>query len=511
MNSHASCPARRIYRTHEIRLAEQATAAPPDTPSLMERAGLAAAGLAQRLLGNGTSVLVLAGPGNNGGDALVAARHLKRMWFKVTVVFTGDPEKLPPDAAKALQAWLEAGGELLAEIPAGGKWDLVVDGLFGIGLARELDDRSLELVNRVNRMNLPVLALDIPSGLDSDSGRPLGAAVRAAHTLTFIGLKPGLLTADGPDYCGKIHLDLLGIPRELLPEARGQLLARDELAAFLKPRPLNCHKGMLGSVGILGGAPGMAGAALLAGRAALKLGAGRVYLGLLAEPALAADLQQPELMLRPPEQLFGAELSCLVAGPGLGQSEEALHWLERALYVKPSLVLDADALNLIAAHDSLRELLSKRKGSAVLTPHPAEAARLLGTTAADIQRDRVSAALALTARFGSPVVLKGTGSVCALPDGGWFINPTGNPGLSSAGTGDVLAGIVGALAAQGVPPEQALLLAVHLHGAAADELVAEDTGPIGLTASEVTDKARELLNRWVYPEKPATNDTNEHE
>jgi hydroxyethylthiazole kinase-like uncharacterized protein yjeF len=445
-------------------------------------------------------VLVIAGPGNNGGDALVAARHLKSWWFKVSVVFAGEAARLPADADYAMQAWREAGGELLAAIPAEGKWDMVIDGLFGIGLARELSGRYLELVREINRMNLPVLALDVPSGLDADAGQTFRAAVRASHTLTFIALKPGLLTAYGPDYCGEIHLDTLGIDPAALLQPTGWLLEKSEVAAALKPRPRNSHKGMLGSVGILGGAPSMCGAALLAGRAALKLGAGRVYAALLADAAPAVDTGQPELMLCSPEKLFHLDhLSCLAIGPGLGQSPQAVQWLRQALETELPLVLDADALNLLSLHDDLRELTKNRKGGTILTPHSAEAARLLSGTTHDIQQERVHSATLIARRLNSLVVLKGAGSICATPKGEWFINPTGNPGMSSAGMGDVLSGMIAALIAQRLTPQSALLLAVYLHGAAADEMVNQGIGPIGLTASEVTDAARMLLNRWIYP------------
>lgn len=488
-----------IYFSHEIRQLEQ-IALNSGAADLMERAGLATAILARELLAGKTSVLVIAGPGNNGGDALVAARHLKAGWLKVTVVFTGEAAKLPADAANALRAWREAGGELLDTIPANGKWDLVIDGLFGIGLARELSGRHLELVQEINRLNLPVLALDVPSGLDADAGQTFRAAVRASHTLSFIALKPGLLTAYGPDYCGEIHVDTLGIDPATLLQPSGWLLEKNEVAAALQPRPRNSHKGLLGSVGILGGAPAMCGAALLAGRAALKLGAGRVYVALLADAAPAVDMSQPELMLCTPEKLFQLDhLSCLAVGPGLGQSPQAIQWLRQALETELPLVLDADALNLLATHNDLQELTKNRKGGTILTPHPAEAARLLSNTTHGIQQERVTSAVKLAKRFNSLVVLKGAGSVCATPKGEWFINLTGNPGMSSAGMGDVLSGMVAALIAQRLTPQSALLLAVYLHGAAADDLVEQGIGPIGLTASEVTEAARTLLNRWIYP------------
>ncbi|PIY98411.1 MAG: bifunctional ADP-dependent NAD(P)H-hydrate dehydratase/NAD(P)H-hydrate epimerase [Hydrogenophilales bacterium CG_4_10_14_0_8_um_filter_62_70] len=487
-----------IFFTHEIRQLEQ-IALNNGVADLMERAGLAAAKLVRELLDGKTSVLVIAGPGNNGGDALVAARHLKTGWFKVTVVFVGEAARLPTDAANAMQAWREAGGELLDAIPADGKWDMVIDGLFGIGLARELSGRYLELVREINRMNLPVLALDVPSGLDADAGQTFLAAVRASHTLSFIARKPGLFTAYGPDYCGQIHVNTLGLDAPTLLQPTGWLLEKNEVATALKPRPRNSHKGLLGSVGILGGASTMCGAALLAGRAALKLGAGRVYTALLADAAPAVDMGQPELMLCSPEKLFQLDhLSCLAVGPGLGQSPQAVQWLRQALETELPLVLDADALNLLSVHDDLRELTKSRKGGTILTPHPAEAARLLSSTTHDIQQERVHSATLIAQRLNSLVVLKGAGSICATPKGGWFINPTGNPGMSSAGMGDVLSGMIAAMIAQKLTPQSALLLAVYLHGAAADDLVEQGIGPIGLTATEVAEAARKLLNRWIY-------------
>jgi len=487
-----------IYPSHDLRSIEQAALALSSTPKLMARAGCAAAELAIQLLGNRYSILVLAGPGNNGGDAFVAARYLKQRWFQVTVVFAGDPSRLPPDATTALQDWRDAGGSTLEAIPSGERWDLIIDGLFGIGLARDLSGKYLELVKQVNQMGTTILSLDIPSGLDSETGQPFRAAVRADHTLTFIGLKPGLLTASGPDYCGQIHLDTLDLPADLLPPGKGCLVGENEVAAYLKPRPRNSHKGMLGSVGVLGGADSMTGAALLTGRAALLLGAGRVYLGLLAENAPTVDSQQPELMLRSPDQLFELDMDCLVIGPGLGQSAPALGFLRQALESDLKLVIDADALNLLGKHGELQELLRTRTASSILTPHPAEAGRLLGCSNHEIQQDRVGSALVLASRLNSLLVLKGAGTVCAWPDETWHINPSGNPGLSSAGMGDILCGMIAALLGQRLTVEKATLLAVYLHGAAADQLVAQGIGPVGLTASEVADKARQIINRWVY-------------
>jgi len=467
--------------------------------NLMERAGLAAAELAREIIGDGKDILIVAGPGNNGGDALVAARHLQSWWFRVSVVMAGDTAKLPADAGAALHAWRDAGGTLLDAIPADGHWDLVVDGLFGIGLARNLSEGYLELVRHLNRLGLPVLALDVPSGLDADSGQRFGAAVRASHTLTFIALKPGLLTAYGTEDCGKIHVADLGLDPPALLAPQGYLLDQ-HVAAALPPRQRNSHKGLAGSVGILGGAETMVGAALLAGRAALHCGAGLVHVAMLAEQAPACDPVQPELMLCSPQQLFEKDgLRCLVVGPGLGQTETATALLRRALKSDSTLLLDADALNLIAVSAELQSLLQTRQGDSILTPHPAEAGRLLGIGTHDVQQDRVATATLLAQRYRSLVVVKGAGSICAAPDGRWFVNPTGNPGMSSAGMGDVLSGMIAALIAQRVQPLEALLLAVYLHGASADALVEQGTGPIGLTASELIAMARTLLNRWLYP------------
>jgi len=464
----------------------------------MEWAGQAAAEVARELApGDGSAILILAGPGNNGGDALVAARHLLAACYKVDVVFPGDANALPPDAKAAHQTWIAAGGSCMATLPQG-RWGLVIDGLFGIGLQRPLAGVYADMVAQVNQQHLPTLALDIPSGLQADTGCALGPTIRATHTVTFIGLKPGLLTGDGLDYCGQILLRDLGLDA-YRPEAEGRVLRQSTVEKLLPPRPRNSHKALFGSVGIIGGVAGMAGAALLAGRAALKLGAGRVYLGLLDTNAWPLDPQQAELMLRKVDDVFDiGHLSCLVVGPGLGQSAPALQCLSRAIATNLPLVLDADALNLLAHDQNLQTQISQRQAPTLITPHAAEAARLLGTDTQAVCQQRINTAQTLATQLNSHVVLKGAGSICAAPNGPWYINTSGNPGLASAGTGDVLAGMIGAFLAQGLNARDALLLGVYLHGAAADELAAQGTGPIGLTASEVIDAARRLLNQWVY-------------
>ena len=417
----------------------------------------------------GKEVLVLAGPGNNGGDARIVARILQERFFRVTV---SDPSSPPP--AKP--------------------FNLVVDGLFGIGLSRQVDGEYAKLVDYVNAQSCPVLALDIPSGLDSDTGRVLGCAVRASHTITFIGLKPGLLTLDGPDHCGEIIVADLNINSK--PEIKHGWVAEPDLFAnILKPRPSSFHKGMAGSLAVIGGASGMAGAALLAARAALKLGAGRVYAALLEE--LSLDPGAPELMLRHPDDALGLDLDAIVIGPGLGEGDRAETLLGAVLASDIPCVLDADALNLISESEDLRKACARRSADTLLTPHPAEAARLLVETTAKVQTDRLKAARALSANLNSHVVLKGNGSIIVARDGHWFINTSGNPGMASAGMGDVLAGILGALLAQGYSGEAALVLGTHLHGCAADECVRTGAGPAGLTAGEMIDPARRIWNQWL--------------
>ena len=484
-----------IFRTDDLRRVEAAARGQP----LMERAGLAAAEVARRMTGaRDGSVLVLAGPGNNGGDAFVVARLLREAFFEVVVVFRGNPARLPADARDAHRAFIGAGGATVTDIPDGWRGSLIVDGLFGIGLARPLAAEYASLVERANGSGIPILALDVPSGLDADTGAARGPTIRAAATATFLGLKPGLLTGDGLDFCGDVSVHPLGLEPEAVAPAAGHRLdwtpLAAELPAVLARRTRNVHKGTFGTLAILGGADGMVGAPLLAGRAALHAGAGKVWIGFVAANPPAVDWGQPELMLRQADEVVGAGASAMVCGPGLGASNSAKAILARAIAERVPLVLDADALNAIAANPELAGAVARREAPTLATPHPAEAARLLGTDTGAVQADRLGAAQALATRLQAAVVLKGAGSVLAYPDASWDINASGNPGLASAGTGDVLAGFAGAFLAQGLDPKTALRLAVCLHGAAADARVRAGCGPLGLTAVELVTAARQLLN-----------------
>ncbi len=469
-----------VLLAEEIRKVERTS-----RENLMERAGRSAASLVLEQIPGGR-ILVLAGPGNNGGDAFVAARHLKSMGCQIDLVFASDPSRLPAGAKGAHLAWIESGGTCLASIPQE-KFDAVIDGLFGIGLKRAIEEPYAGLIANVNALSLPVYSLDVPSGICSDTGSIRGIAVRASHTITFIAFKPGLLTSDGIDCCGILHLEDLGLTSMAEEFSQGCLITPEIVTQSFPLRPRNSHKGCFGSVAVLGGE--MPGAAILAARAALKLGAGKVYLC-----SAGFDYVQPEIMARDAFEILSEGNATLVLGPGLGKSEEARGLVEVALRSTSSLVVDADALNLIADAPVLQELLCSRHAPSILTPHPLEAARLCACSTQEIQKDRVASAKLISERFGCPVVLKGAGSVCAAPGGAFAINVSGNPGLAAAGMGDVLSGMIGAHLAQGLDAERALLCAVHLHGEAADSLAERGIGPVGLVASEIIDEARLQLN-----------------
>ena len=481
-----------LYSVAEIRDIEKRAAGDP-----MERAGRQAAQCALKLSTEG-AILVLAGPGNNGGDAFETAAHLANAGRAVSIVQFGEETRYSTDAQRALGRAHRSSAQFVdaacIEIT---HWTLAIDGLFGIGLTRPVSGELRGALEAVNRLHCPVLALDVPSGLDADTGvivGPDGVAVRATNTITFIGDKPGLHTGFGRDFAGAVQVASLDIDAGLFPAPRIWINGPELWSDRLAPRAQNSHKGSYGNVSVIGGAHGMAGAAILSARASARCGAGRVFAGFI-DKVPDYDSEQPELMLRAATQL-DLTATTIVAGPGMGNSAASLSSLERVLRAPGPLVLDADALNLLAAQPDLHPALQTH-GSAILTPHPLEAARLLGVPIGAIQADRLAAARTLAARFNAIVVLKGSGSVIAAQDGRCCINPTGNPGLASAGTGDVLAGICGALLAQGWPAWQAALGAVWLHGQAADALVERGVGPIGLGAMELIPVVRESLNALV--------------
>ena len=484
-----------LYSVAEIREMEHAAAASLPEGALMQRAGRAAADCAASMREAGY-VLVLAGPGNNGGDALEAAANLAQVGMEVRVLHLLAGGAVSPETAQALEKARASAVVFIDALPPDHGWGLVIDGLFGIGLARPLEGAARELVLALNELHGPVLALDVPSGLDADTGALIGkdgVAIRATRTITFIGDKPGLHTFAGRDHAGEVMVAALGIEDRLASSAG--LNDPQRFAAQLKARLHNSHKGSFGDVAIIGGAAGMTGAAVLAARGALFTGSGRVFVASV-DPGPEYDSLQPEIMFRSAAD-FKRTDSTLVLGPGMGESAGAIRALVKALDGPAPLVIDADALNLIAASPDLQGRLAGRTAPSVMTPHPLEAARLLGVTAGVVQGDRLAAAREIAARFGAVVVLNGSGSVIADAAGMVMINPTGNPGLATGGTGDVLAGVVGSLLAQGWPAWEAALGAVWMHGAAADWLVEHGAGPIGMTAGELPSAVRMILNRLV--------------
>ena len=451
--------------------------------TLMQRAGLAVARLALALAPHGQRYWIACGAGNNGGDGLEAAVHLQAWGKQPVVTWLGRPDQAPADARASYRRAVEAGVGFALTPPA--DFDLCIDALLGIGAKlREPEGLMAQWISAMRTSGAaPVLAVDLPTGLDADTGVAALRRVRAQHTLSLLTLKPGLFTAHGRDAAGTVWLDRLGTELAT-PEGAPDLPTPDAwLAGPTAPsRRLHAsHKGSYGDVAIVGGAPGMTGAALLAASAALHSGAGRVFVGLLDAGTRQVDTTQPELMLRATDSLDFRALT-LVCGCGGGEAVRAV--LPRAISTAARLVLDADALNAIAQDSALQTLLIARcrRGLAtVMTPHPLEAARLLGSSVAQVQAARLECARELVQRFGCSVVLKGSGTVTAAAAQVPVINSTGTARLASAGTGDVLAGMIGALLAAGLDAFEATCQAVYRHGLAADQW----QGSAPLVASEL--------------------------
>ena len=490
---------RPLFSIAQLRSIEHAAAAMLPTGTLMQRAGAAAAQVAVSLLRvpiTAAEILVIAGPGNNGGDALVVAACLATAGARVSIKHCADPAALPADARQAWQhlAAIEASVKFIDQVPIS-DWSLVIDGLFGIGLTRPIEGALGELIRTINQINCPRLALDVPSGLDADTGNVIGEhgyAFRATHTVTFIGDKPGLHTGAGRDYAGVVSVADLLIEPSLLGATPIHLSSEATFANATQARQHYSHKGSYGDVIVLGGADGMSGAVLLAARAALFAGSGRVFAAFMGTVP-THDALHPELMCRSVADLaFGN--AAIVIGPGLGTSPKSHACLMRVLKQSNPLVIDADALNLIAEHTDLQALVQRLPALTLLTPHPLEASRLLGCSTAAVQANRLGAAARLAQRFQATIILKGSGTIIAQPDGQIIINSNGNPALATAGSGDVLAGVCGALAAQGWSLWHAAVGAVWLHGRAADALVEQGYGPIGLTAGELPAAIRRALN-----------------
>ena len=485
--------------------------------TLMERAGIAAADVLverfPRALRRG--VVVVAGKGNNGGDGLVIARHLRRRRIAVQVFLAAPADGFAGDARTNLRRWQrlrgrvdEIAGDTAALAAAASRAGVVVDALFGTGLRGTLDEHAQAIVETMNASPSPIFAVDLPSGLDADTGAPLGSAVQATLTVTFAYPKVGLLLFPGAELGGEVVVADIGVDPAAVAESRPRqrLLTDEAVARALPTRDRDSHKGTYGHVLVLAGAVGKTGAALLCGRAALRAGAG---LATIASPApdLGAMLTHTaELMTEPLPgdeggwrfstgdrarflRLFDAK-SAVVLGPGIGVTPATRALVEWLIASSPvPMVIDADGLNCLAGQIGW---LRKSAQPIILTPHPGEMARLAGCSTADVQADRVGAARRLAESHGVTVVLKGARTVIAAATGMVSINATGNPGMASGGMGDALAGITASLLAQGLSPEESAEAAVFWHGAAADR-VAGRRGEAGLLASDLIEELAPAL------------------
>ncbi len=458
--------------------------------TLMCRAAAAALRLLHVRWPEARRIAVLCGPGNNGGDGFVLARLAMAEGLDARVFCPlGMPRQ--GDAVTAARDHAERGGHVVDLSPdeAFADVDVVVDALFGIGLARAPTGAAAAAIEAVNVQSAPVLALDVPSGIDADSGHAPGAAVRASVTLTFIARKRGLFTAAAVDHCGDIVVDSLALSDAAFAgvQTTTELLTADTVYPLLPPRPRSAHKGNHGHVLVIGGDHGYGGAVRLCAEAALRGGAGLVSVATRAEHVGALLAARPELMVRdaenPDAQLAAA--SVLALGPGLGQGAWSRVRYERALAWRGARVLDADALNLLA--QSPRAL----GATTVITPHPGEAARLLDCAASEVQRDRFAAVNALVERFDCVVVLKGAGTLVADKTR-TALCAAGNPGMASGGMGDVLTGVIAALLAQGLQPFDAAACGTWLHAAAGDR--AARAGQRGLLAGDLIAELRDLVN-----------------
>ncbi|MET0332889.1 MAG: NAD(P)H-hydrate dehydratase [Rhizobacter sp.] len=457
----------------------------------MRRAGAAIASLARALHPHARRAWIACGTGNNGGDGLDAAIRLLAAGLDVEVTLVGDANRLPRDAADALLRARAAGVRIASGSGPNAPPDVGIDALLGLGRTRAPDGRLAESIAHLNALPCPVLAIDVPSGLNADTGQAHGdICVTADHTLTLLTLKPGLFTGAGRDRAGEVWFDDLGMKSSPAQDHDAWLTGA---AALHTQRDHAHHKGSFGDVAVVGGAHGMVGAALLAARAAHAAGAGRVCVDVLDDQPYTFDSARPELMLRHGwwRSVAIDAAAKITAVAGCGGGTDIAEALPRLLSTAGRLVLDADALNALANDIALVTLLAarrQRQRETVLTPHPLEAARLLRTTTANVQSDRVASARELAQRLGGVVVLKGSGSIVASPEGAVWINGTGSAALASAGTGDVLAGwIAGAWSASGASALAATRHATWLHG-----LAAERSQTMPLRAADLIDAMHQI-------------------
>jgi len=514
---------RPVFTAEEMRRLDRRATATLGIPgaTLMENAGRGAAEAIVELLAGrgkggvrGARVAIVCGKGGNGGDGFVVARWLRRRGARVSVLLLAPPGEITGDAAGKLLELRRSGvrpeqvedDARLGERLAGA--DLIVDAILGTGARGAPTPLVARAIERINASGRPVVALDIPSGLPADGESPAGPAIRATMTVTFAGWKRGLAMGPGVDLAGRVRVASIGVPEdEVAREITTFLLERDDVARHFPPRPRDAHKGSYGRLLIVAGSLGKTGAAVLAARAAMRSGAGLVTVATPAsqQPVVAGLILEamseplPEttartLSLKAKEVVLelAAERDAVALGPGVGLDEETLRAArELARDLPASLVIDADGLTALAGH---LPILREARGPRCLTPHPGEMARMLGVPVAEVQRDRIGTAREFAVAHRVHVVLKGAASVIASPDGRVLLNPTGNPGMASGGTGDVLTGMVGAFLARGMAAGDALAAAVYLHGSASD-VAASRTGQESLVASDLIAALPEAFRR----------------
>ncbi len=481
----------KLYRAAQVRELDRIAIQERGIPGfeLMSRAGAEVFALLKKKWPDARSVAVFCGSGNNAGDGYIIAKLALDAGFNVCVYVVSEPDKLKGDALAAYRQYTQADGKVMS-FQAGQpvNADVLVDALLGTGLDRSVTGLYAEAIQAINAHSAPVIAVDIPSGLNADTGNTMGCAVNADYTVTFIGLKQGLFTGQAAEYCGDIRYAQLGVPDDVFDaiKASATRVVRTPL-----PRRDRCaHKGSCGHVLIVGGELGYSGAARMAGEAALRVGAGLVSIATRAGHSGLMNLGRPELMchgVETAEQLSAllAKANVIVVGPGLGQSAWAKALFNAAISSGKPMVIDADGLNLLAKSPTT-------KSNWVLTPHPGEAARLLNCATAEIQQDRFASASSIQTNYDGIAILKGAGTLIASEQA-LAVSNTGNPGMASGGMGDVLAGVIAGLLAQGLSLQDAAQQGVYNHGLAADLAAAKD-GERGLLASDLMPYLRQLVN-----------------
>jgi len=483
-----------VYASSQVRAMDRHAIEKAGIPgyTLMQRAGGAALDVIRRHWPDVTKIAILCGAGNNAGDGYVLARLAQAGGLEVRVAALGDPARLSGDARQAYADFTAEGGRHGAfDAPALAESELVVDALLGTGVDRAVEGAWRDCIEWVNRSELPVLALDLPSGLDADTGLPHGTAIHAARTIAFIALKSGHFLGTAPDHVGALEFAGLDIPPSARDGASPVLRRMDGRLALsaLMPRRRTAHKGDHGRVLVIGGLA-MAGAARLAGEAALRTGAGLVTIATSAANAATVVGSRPELIAHPVGNRPGlapmlAAADAVAIGPGLGVDRRARRLFDEAIDGDRPIVVDADALNLLSTRP-------RRRADWILTPHPGEAARLLGTDAASVQRDRIAAAKAIAERFDGVCVLKGAGTLVQARDEPTWICDRGNPGMATAGSGDVLTGVIVALLAGGCALSLAAAAGVLLHAEAGDR--AARAGMRGIIAGDLIAELQGVVN-----------------